>query len=149
MKFAVVTFGLEDIAEKVSELYPEADIFHGLDEIEAEYYEFVFLMSELGGSKGDQHISALESLECEVVIFCVTSTTLEGLLISRHQVQKILDLKPQFRGAIISGFLSFEDKVEAVKIILDEKISEADGQPPIPYRTSRPRHRLSGALRSP
>uniref|UniRef100_A0A7C3YEE7 Uncharacterized protein n=1 Tax=Geoglobus ahangari TaxID=113653 RepID=A0A7C3YEE7_9EURY len=127
MKFAVVTFGLEDIAEKISELYPEADVFHGLDEIEVEYYEFVFLMSELGGAKGDQLISAIESLECEMIIFCITSTTLEGLIISRHQVQKILDLKPQFRGAIISGFLSFEDKMEVVKILLDERISEADG----------------------
>lgn len=125
MRFAVVTFGLEDIAEKISELYPEADVFHEMEELENDY-DFLLLMSELGGAKGDRLISVLEGLECEVIIFCVTSTSLEGLIVSRYQVQKILDIVPQFRGAIISGFLSFEDKMEAVKIILDERISEGD-----------------------
>ena len=124
MRFAIVTFGLEDIAERLSEIYPEADLFRGLDELDIEYYEFVLLMSELGGVKGDLFIKTLEGLECEMIVFCVTSTTFEGLIVSRNQVQKILEMIPQFRGAIISGFLSFEEKMEAVKIILEDRISE-------------------------
>ncbi|WP_187286419.1 hypothetical protein [Archaeoglobus profundus] len=35
---------------------------------------------------------------------------------------EIVNKLPTFDGAILSGFLKFEDKVEALKMIIDDKI---------------------------
>ena len=122
MKFAIVIFGLEDVAEEISSKYPQADVFYGVEDLDTDYYEFIFLMSELGGGKGEKLISAIKMLNCEMIIFCATSTTFEGLVVSRTQAQEILESVTDFSGAILSGFLSFEEKVEAAELILNERL---------------------------
>ncbi len=120
MRFAIVAFGLRDIVEEVASMY-DVDVFNGLDEVDVDEYDFLLLTSELGGVEGDKLISALKNLNCNVVIFCTTATSFEGLQRSRYQASEILNIV-EFEGAIVSGFLSFEDKVEALRTILDEKL---------------------------
>ena len=122
MKFAIVIFGLEDVAEEISSKYPQADVFYGVEDLDTDYYEFIFLISELGGGNGERLISAIKMLNCEMIIFCTTSTTFEGLVVSRTQAQEILESISDFSGAILSGFLSFEEKVEAAELILNERL---------------------------
>ena len=123
MRFAIVAFGLEDVVERVSSDYPQADVFNDLD-FDVEDYDFLVLASELGGENGERLISSLENLNCEFLIFCVTPTNFEGLQRSRVQANEIMKKVEKFEGAILSGFLSFEEKVEAIKIVIDEKLLE-------------------------
>ena len=121
MRFAIVAFGLRDVVEKISTNYPQADIFNDLD-FDPDEYDFIVLTSELGGEEGERLISSLDNLTCEFIIFCVTSTSFEGLERSRVQANEIIRRVKKFEGAILSGFLNFEEKVEAIRIIIDEKL---------------------------
>ncbi|ADB57540.1 hypothetical protein [Archaeoglobus profundus] len=86
MKFAIVSFGLRDIVDVVLPLYPQADVFNSLDDVNIEEYDFIVLTSELGGEEGERLISAMESVACEdLIVFCTTATSLNGILRSRNQ----------------------------------------------------------------
>ncbi len=123
MRFAIVSFGLKDVVDEILPLYPQAEVFNSLDDLNVEDYDFIVLTSELGGVEGERLISAIESIACEeLVIFCTTATSLNGILRSRSQAFEIVNKLPTFDGAILSGFLKFEDKVEALKMIIDDKI---------------------------
>lgn len=121
MRFAIVSFGLEDVVEKISSSYPQADVFNDLD-FDVDEYEFLVLVSDLGGENGERLISSLEDLKCDFILFCVTSTSFEGLQRSRIQANEIMERVEAFEGAIVSGFLSFDQKVEAMRIVIDEKL---------------------------
>ncbi len=123
MRFAIVSFGLKDVVDEILPFYPQAEVFNSLDDLNVEDYDFIVLTSELGGVEGERLISAIESIACEeLVIFCTTATSLNGILRSRSQAFEIVNKLPTFDGAILSGFLKFEDKVEALKMIIDDKI---------------------------
>ncbi|WP_457549165.1 hypothetical protein [Archaeoglobus sp.] len=124
MKFAIVSFGLRDIVNEILPFYSHVDVFDSLDDVNVDDYDFIVFTSELGGDNGDRLISAIDNVACEeLVIFCTTSTSLNGILRSRTQAFEIVRKLPAFDGAILSGFLDFEDKVEALKMIIDDKIS--------------------------
>jgi len=123
MRFAIVAFGLRDLVERISSDYPQADVFNDLD-FEFEDYDFLVLASELGGEEGERLISTIENLKCDFLIFCVTSTNFEGLQRSRVQANEIMKRVQRFEGAILSGFLSFEEIVEAIRVVIDEKLLE-------------------------
>ena len=126
MKFAIVSFGLREVVDEVLPLYPQADVFNSLDDVSFEEYDFIVLTSELGGDEGERLISAIEDVACEnLVVFCTTATSLSGILRSRNQAFEIVNKLPTFDGAILSGFLKFEDKVKALKMIIDDKISSS------------------------
>ncbi|WP_456327296.1 hypothetical protein [Archaeoglobus sp.] len=123
MRFAIVSFGLKDVVDEILPFYPQAEVFNSLDDLNVGDYDFIVLTSELGGVEGERLISAIESIACEeLVIFCTTATSLNGILRSRSQAFEIVNKLPTFDGAILSGFLKFEDKVEALKMIIDDKI---------------------------
>ncbi len=123
MRFVIVSFGLKDVVDEILPFYPQAEVFNSLDDLNVEDYDFIVLTSELGGVEGERLISAIESIACEeLVIFCTTATSLNGILRSRSQAFEIVNKLPTFDGAILSGFLKFEDKVEALKMIIDDKI---------------------------
>ncbi len=124
MRFAVIDFGLRDVVDEVVALYPEADVFDSLNDVNLEDYDFVILTSELGGINGDRLISAIDEIAHEnVVVFCTTSRSLNGILRSRTQAFEIVSKLSNFDGAIISGFVDFKNKVEVLRMIIEDKIT--------------------------
>lgn len=122
MKFAIVSYGLRDVVEEVLQDYPNAELFESLEDLNEDDYDFLIFTSELGDERGDKLISAIKSVKIKFLVFCVTPTNLEEIQKSRYQAYDIVMME-NFEGAIVSGFLKFEEKVEALKIVLESYLA--------------------------
>lgn len=121
MKFAVVSYGLRDVVEEVLKDY-DAEVFERLEDLEEEDYDFLLFTSELGDDKGDELIKAIRSIKTKFLVFCITPTTVKKIQKSRYQAYDIATMD-NFEGAIVSGFLKFEEKVEALRIVLESYLA--------------------------
>ncbi len=122
MKFAIVSYGLRDVVDEVLRDYPDVEVFESLEDLDERDYDFLLFTSELGDERGDKLISAVKSINSKFLVFCVTPTNLKGIQKSRHQAYDIATME-NFEGAIVSGFLRFEEKVEALKMVLESYLA--------------------------
>ncbi len=122
MRFAVISYGLRDVVEEVLKEYPNAEVFDSFDDLDESNYDFLLFTSELGDERGDRMIAEIRGLKSKFLVFCVTPTNLKELQKSRHQAYDIATME-NFEGAIVSGFLRFEEKVEALKMVLESYLA--------------------------
>lgn len=121
MRFAIVSYGLRDVVEEVLKDY-DAEVFDSLEDLEEGEYDFILFASELGDERGDKLIEDLKSVKSKFLIFCVNPTSIKGIQKSRYQAYEIATMD-NFEGAIVSGFLNFEEKVEALKMVLESYLA--------------------------
>lgn len=85
-----------------------------------EGYETLIFVASLGSWEGEAVLEIAKRCKAKATFFCVTrGGTIEEIITSRSQADKILTVFPEFRGAIISEEIPFGAKVEALKLLLD------------------------------
>lgn len=119
MNFAVVSLGPEKIAEEIASGY-NVDIFFSLN-YDFSRYDFIVVILELGGLKAEEFIKSVEDVNCKMLIFCILPSTLEKMIIGRRQAEKILS-SLDFEGAIISCDFSLEEKIFAIRELINSKL---------------------------
>ncbi|MET1124915.1 MAG: hypothetical protein ABWW66_06610 [Archaeoglobaceae archaeon] len=113
--FAVLALGLEKLAERISEEF-EADVFFSPEDIDYSCYDFVLVTAELT----DERVLDLRVAGCRLVMFLVTSVeSFESMMVSRAHAEKVLREFGNFEGAILSGYLSDEEKLFALRELLN------------------------------
>ncbi len=118
MRLALVIFeGLEDVVTELMKVCPFLDVFFD-SEFDASSYDAVIFASVLGGRGGDKLIDALSN-NPNALVFCTIPASLSGMQVSRTQANRILELVPDFEGAIVSDLLSLDEKIEVLKMIVD------------------------------
>ncbi|MCS7121427.1 MAG: hypothetical protein NZ895_02355 [Archaeoglobaceae archaeon] len=120
MKFAVLSLGLEKIAETISSEY-KVDLLNSFD-FDFSSYDFVVVTFELGSLGAENFLRNFEKIKCEVLVFCTMPSSLEKILVGREQAERVLSLN--FEGAIISCNFSFEEKIFALRELINSKYEE-------------------------
>ncbi|MEM0350163.1 MAG: hypothetical protein QXR27_02215 [Archaeoglobaceae archaeon] len=83
-------------------------------------YEKLIVIATLGSWEGELLIEFVTKCKSKLILFCfLRSRTIQEIMISRNQADEILNLFPDFQGAMISNEMPPDVKIEALKLLMD------------------------------